>query len=128
MTLKKTVTTTSCQFQLRLPWELRDRIEEQLSDGESLGGWIKKACELRLQGTKTETVKTKKVSVSNAANEKRAAEIKEKIETVIQGMSDAEKTALLSERYPKARFSERSGISKDSVRRYWGEIERLLEV
>ncbi|EIO5090178.1 hypothetical protein LQN34_003651 [Vibrio cholerae] len=126
MTTKRTITTTSCQFQLRLPWALREEIEAQLEDGESLGGWIKYACELRLSGKKNKKNKTQERTVPNAANERRVAETKDKIEQVITGMDSEEKTQLLAERYPKARFSEISGLSKDSVRRYWDEIEQLL--
>lgn len=113
MTIKRTVTTTSCQFQLRLPWALREEIEVQLNEGESLGGWIKKACEMRLAGstiTKSQP-KVRPVPVPNSANEKRAAETKEKIERVVAGMTEEEKEQLLADRYPKARFSERSGLS-----------------
>lgn len=124
MTLKRTITTTSCQFQLRLPWALREEIEAQLEEGQSLGSWIKEACEMRLVGIRP---KPQGRPVSNAANEKRAAETRVKIESVISEMSADEKLLLLGERYPKARFSERSGVSKDSVRRYWGEIEAMLK-
>lgn len=126
MTTKRTITTTSCQFQLRLPWALREEIEAQLEDGESLGGWIKDACELRLSGSKPKKKKPQERTVPNAANERRAAETKDKIERVITGMDNEEKAKLLAERYPKARFSELSGLSKDSVRRYWDEIEDFL--
>lgn len=127
MTTKRTVTTTSCQFQLRLPWALRDEIEAQLDEGQSLGGWIKDACEMRLGGRKSNKPKSQERPTPNAANEKRAAETRDKIKLVISGMSADEKTQLLDERYPKARFSERSGVSKDSVRRYWDEIEAMLK-
>lgn len=127
MTVKRTVTTTSCQFQIRLPWALRDEIEAQLEEGKSLGGWIKEACEMRLGGIKPNKPKPQERSVPNAANEKRAAETRVKMESVISGMSADEKSQLLGERYPKARFSERSGVSKDSVRRYWDEIEAMLK-
>lgn len=127
MTLKRTITTTSCQFQLRLPWALRDEIEAQLEEGQSLGGWIKEACEMRISGTKPKAPKPQERPVPNAANEKRAAETRVKIESVISEMSADEKSQLLGERYPKARFSERSGVSKDSVRRYWDEIEMMLK-
>lgn len=127
MTVKRTVTTTSCQFQLRLPWALRDEIEAQLEEGQSLGGWIKEACEMRLSGAKSNKSKSLERSAPNAANEKRTAETRGKIESVIAAMSADEKSQLLGERYPKARFSERSGLSKDSVRRYWGDIEGLLK-
>lgn len=128
MTVKRTITTTSCQFQIRLPWALREEIEVQLDEGESLGGWIKEACEMRLDGIKPNTPKPQKRPAPNAANEKRAAETRVKIESVISGMSDDEKSQLLGERYPKAKFSELSGVSKDSVRRYWDEIETMLKV
>ena len=127
MTTKRTVTTTSCQFQLRLPWALREKIEAQLGEEESLGGWIKEACEMRLSHTKVKQSKSQKRPTPNAANKKRAAETKAKIESVVSEMSASEKSDLLSERYPKARFSERSGLSKDSVRRYWDEIEAMLK-
>ena len=127
MAVKRTVTTTSCQFQLRLPWALREEIEAQLDEGQSLGGWIKEACEMRLGGIKPNKPKPQERPAPNAANEKRAAETRVKIESVISGMSADEKSQLLGERYPKARFSERSGVSKDSVRRYWDEIETMLK-
>ncbi|MGR5432304.1 hypothetical protein ACPV5V_19455 [Vibrio campbellii] len=127
MVTKRTVTTTSCQFQLRLPWVLRESIESQLEEGQSLGGWIKEACEMRLGNTKVKAVTPKERPTSNAANEKRAADTKAKIESTISEMSTDEKSELLGERYPKARFSERSGLSKDSVRRYWDEIEVMLK-
>ncbi|MBY5949285.1 hypothetical protein [Photobacterium rosenbergii] len=127
MAVKRTVTTTSCQFQLRLPWALREEIESQLEEGQSLGGWIKEACEMRLGNTKVSKPKPQNKPVPNAANKKRAEETKVKIESVISEMSADEKSELLGERYPKARFSERSGLSKDSVRRYWNEIEVMLK-
>lgn len=127
MATKRTVTTTSCQFQLRLPWALREKIEAKLGEEESLGGWIKEACEMRLSHTKVKQPKPQDRSAPNAANKKRAAETKAKIESVVLGMSASEQSDLLGERYPKARFSERSGLSKDSVRRYWDEIEAMLK-
>ena len=127
MATKRTVTTTSCQFQLRLPWALREEIESQLEEGQSLGGWIKEACEMRLGNTKVKASTPQESPTPNVANEKRAAETKARIESVISEMSADEKSQLLGERYPKARFSERSGLSKDSVRRYWNEIEVMLK-
>lgn len=65
---------------------------------------------------------------TNNANAARAEAIKEKITTGIESLSSDDKSAILSARYPKNEFRKAIGetVSKDSIAKYWDEIEIKL--
>lgn len=64
----------------------------------------------------------------NSTNAARAKAIVDKIYAGIESLNQEQKEIILSARYPKNEFRKAIGetVSKDSIAKYWGEIESNL--
>ena len=131
---------------MRVDKELLAQIEAVRGD-VPFAAWVKRAIKMRLERESNDstitvvsahvgdrvvpaTVRTKLVSsgVELSANAKRAAETKALLFSSINALSGVEKSEILNARYPKSAFRKAIAevVSKDSIAKYWDEVQAAL--
>lgn len=131
-------TATSVRKDMRINKELLDRIDNVRGD-VPFAAWVKRAIIMRLDGLNcTSTIKsvpvvthtaTKKTVTVRTANEKRSIETKQKLFGAIKLLKHNEKIEIINSRYPKSKCRKAVGeiVSKDTISKYWAEIEMELK-
>ena len=136
----------SVRKDMRVDKELLAQIEAVRGD-VPFAAWVKRAIKMRLERESNDstitvvsahvgdrvvpaTVRTKLVSsgVELSANAKRAAETKALLFSSINALSGVEKSEILNARYPKSAFRKAIAevVSKDSIAKYWDEVQAAL--
>ena len=140
-------TATSVRKDMRIDKDLLAKIDEVRGD-VPFAAWVKRAIKMRLEGldniatvesvlintradvrsNKNKNTTTKEVSV-RTQNELRAGKTKQLLFSSISSLSQTEKAEILNARYPKSQCRKSIGelVSKDSIAKYWGEVEVMLK-
>ena len=142
---KANETTTSVRKDMRIDKELLAKIDEVRGD-VPFAAWVKRAIKMRLEGLDTKTVESIPVSISadkkrkkkpqqpakantvRTSNELRAEKTKQLLFSTISSLTRTKKTEIINARYPKNECRKAIGeiVSKDSIAKYWDEIEITL--
>ena len=142
---KANETTTSVRKDMRIDKELLAKIDEVRGD-VPFAAWVKRAIKMRLEGLETKSVESILVSISadkkrkkkpqqlaktttvRTSNELRAEKTKQLLFSAISSLSRTKKSEIINARYPKNECRKAIGeiVSKDSIAKYWDEIEITL--
>ena len=139
-------TATSVRKDMRIDKDLLEKIDSVRGD-VPFAAWVKRAIKMRLDSLNL-TVSVESAPVVDRADKKKKKEIKRppikgSVRTVnelrsektkqllfsaISSLSRIEKTEILKARYPKSQCRKVIGevVSKDSIAKYWSEIETAL--
>ncbi|OBU31004.1 hypothetical protein [Photobacterium phosphoreum] len=143
---KANETTTSVRKDMRIDKELLAIIEEVRGD-VPFAAWVKRAIKMRLDGLETKPVESIPVSVSadkkikgktkaptkitpvRTPNELRSEKTKQLLFSAVSSLSRTKKSEIINARYPKNECRKAIGeiVSKDSIAKYWNEIEVILK-
>ena len=143
---KANETTTSVRKDMRIDKELLAIIEEVRGD-VPFAAWVKRAIKMRLDGLETKPVESIPVSISadkkikkktkaptkttsvRTPNELRAEKTKQLLFSAVSSLSSTKKSEIINARYPKNECRKAIGeiVSKDSIAKYWNEIEVILK-
>lgn len=143
---KANETTTSVRKDMRIDKELLAKIEEVRGD-VPFAAWVKRAIKMRLDGLETKPVESIPVSISadkkikkktkaptkttsvRTPNELRAEKTKQLLFSAVSSLSSTKKSEIINARYPKNECRKAIGeiVSKDSIAKYWNEIEVILK-
>lgn len=141
-TKNKNTNDSSAKKNIRFEHELISQIETLKDPLIPFSAWVKRACREKLERdsssqvptnapktTHTATNTQKGAHVASGANEKRAAELMEKLTSEIKNLSPQQKAEIIGARYPKNSLFEaiNGSVSKDSIRKYWNEVELMLK-
>lgn len=139
-------TATSFRKDMRIDKDLLAKIDEVRGD-VPFAAWVKRAIKMRLEGLEKIAVvecvpvvhsadvdvKSKKKAVAKTAhvrtqNELRAEKTRQLLFSAISSLSHIEKSEIINARYPKSQCRKAIGevVSKDSIAKYWDEIETAL--
>lgn len=130
-------TATSVRKDMRINKELLDNIDNVRGD-VPFAAWVKRAIIMRLDGlncasTRSAPVVTrtapKKTVTVRTANERRSFETKQKLFSAINLLTSTQKIEILNARYPKSKVRKAINdvVSKDTIAKYWGDIEYILK-
>lgn len=140
-------TATSVRKDMRIDKDLLVKIDEVRGD-VPFAAWVKRAIKMRLDGLEShhsvESVpvitsadikdkeKPKNTPVTGGVrttNELRADKTKNILFSAVSSLSLADKREILKARYPKSQCRKSIGelVSKDTIAKYWGEIEVMLK-
>ena len=143
---KANETTTSVRKDMRIDKELLAKIEKVRGD-VPFAAWVKRAIKMRLDGLETKPVESIPVSISadkkikkkikertktasvRTRNELRAEKTKQLLFSAVSSLSRTKKSEIINARYPKNECRKAIGeiVSKDSIAKYWNEIEVILK-
>jgi hypothetical protein len=142
---KANETTTSVRKDMRIDKELLAMIDTVRGD-VPFAAWVKRAIKMRLDGLYIKPVESVPVDISadkksskkskapvktvtvRTANELRAEKTRQLLFSSIRLLSRTEKAEIINARYPKNQCRKAIGevVSKDSIAKYWSEIEIAL--
>ncbi|MCG3814277.1 hypothetical protein I3260_18750 [Photobacterium damselae] len=139
-TKKANETSASIRKDMRFDKKLMARIDEARGD-VSFSAWVRRAVLMRLDGeipvqprqtqecpaksAQKETGKNVHVRTHNA---ERAEKTRQALFGLVEQLSPEERQAILKARYPKSECRKAIGeaVSKDSMAKYWDEVQALL--
>ncbi|PSW23969.1 hypothetical protein C9J19_20455 [Photobacterium phosphoreum] len=139
-------TATSVRKDMRIDKDLLAKIDDIRGD-VPFSAWVKRAIKMRLEGLEIKPIESVLTTISadkkrkkkpqqpvktttvRTANELRAEKTKQLLFSSISSLSQAEKSEILNARYPKSQYRKAIGelVSKDSIAKYWNEIEVMLK-
>ena len=140
-------TATSVRKDMRIDKDLLAKVDDVRGD-VPFAAWVKRAIKMRLEDLEqiamvesvpvttsaelkikgNKNITGKAVSV-RTQNELRAEKTKQLLFSSVSSLLQAEKSEILNARYPKSQCRKAIGeiVSKDSIAKYWNEIEVLLK-
>lgn len=140
-------TATSVRKDMRIDKDLLAKVDSVRGD-VPFAAWVKRAIKMRLDGLDS-TVSVESVPVVISAdikkkikpkvtpiagsvrtiNELRAEKTKNILFSAVSSLSCTDKKEILNARYPKSQCRKAIGelVSKDSIAKYWNEIEVMLK-
>ena len=142
---KANETTTSVRKDMRIDKELLAMIDTVRGD-VPFAAWVKRAIKMRLDGLYIKPVESVPVDISadkkrkkkpqqpvktttvRTSNELRAEKTKQLLFSAVSSLSSTKKSEIINARYPKNECRKAIGeiVSKDSIAKYWNEIEIAL--
>lgn len=143
---KANETATSVRKDMRIDKDLLAKIDAVRGD-VPFAAWVKRSIKMRLDGlnnpmpvesvpvvisadkkSKKKPKVTAKTATVRTTNELRAEKTRQLLFSAIRSLSCTEKSNIINARYPKNQCRKAIGevVSKDSIAKYWGEIEIAL--
>lgn len=140
-------TATSVRKDMRIDKDLLAKIDSVRGD-VPFAAWVKRAIKMRLDGSDyivsvesvpvvisadvKKKIKPKVTSITGSVrtvNELRAEKTKNILFSAVSLLSRTDKKGVLNARYPKSQCRKAIGelVSKDSIAKYWNEIEVMLK-
>ncbi|WP_413517102.1 hypothetical protein [Photobacterium phosphoreum] len=139
-------TATSVRKDMRIDKDLLAKIDDVRGD-VPFAAWVKRAIKMRLEGLETKPIESVLITISadkkrnkkqkqpvktttvRTENELRAEKTKKQLFSAISSLSRTKKSEIINARYPKNECRKAIGeiVSKDSIAKYWNEIEVILK-
>ena len=139
-------TAISVRKDMRIDKDLLAKIDDVRGD-VPFAAWVKRAIKMRLEGLETKPIESVLITISadkkrnkkqkqpvktttvRTENELRAEKTKKQLFSAISSLSRTKKSEIINARYPKNECRKAIGeiVSKDSIAKYWNEIEVILK-